>query len=107
MPSRRSICAAISLPQATVSSGAPSILSRCMECLASLALVMPALVAGIPLREALCPPKRDGRDEPGHDGRCEQSASPPDLITSTAWQRERGPPSTFVRPALVRLPRLG
>jgi hypothetical protein len=25
------------------------------------------LVPGIPLRDALCSPKRDGRDEPGHD----------------------------------------
>jgi hypothetical protein len=30
-------------------------------------LVMPALVAGIPLRRARCVPKRGGRDKPGHD----------------------------------------
>jgi hypothetical protein len=30
---------------------------------------MPGLVPGISLREALCPPKRDGRDKPGHDER--------------------------------------
>ena len=29
--------------------------------------VMPGLGPGIPLREAHCPPKRDGRDKPGHD----------------------------------------
>jgi urease subunit beta len=28
---------------------------------------MPALVAGIPLRDAQCSPDRDGRDKPGHD----------------------------------------
>jgi hypothetical protein len=31
-------------------------------------IVMPGLVPGIPLRKALCLPKRDGRDKPGHDG---------------------------------------
>jgi hypothetical protein len=29
--------------------------------------VMPALVAGIPIRDARWLPKRDGRDKPGHD----------------------------------------
>ena len=29
---------------------------------------MRGLVPRIPLMEALCPPDRDGRDEPGHDG---------------------------------------
>src|ERR1041384_1646784 len=30
--------------------------------------VMPGLVPGIPPRDALWPPKRDGREKPGHDG---------------------------------------
>ena len=32
-----------------------------------LCFVMPALVAGIPLRKASCPPVRNGRVKPGHD----------------------------------------
>jgi NAD(P)-dependent dehydrogenase (short-subunit alcohol dehydrogenase family) len=35
---------------------------------------MPGLVPGIPLSKALgCPPKRDGRDKPGHDGNNQQA----------------------------------
>jgi len=34
-----------------------------------LLLVVPGLVPGTPFREARRPPKRDGRDKPGHDGR--------------------------------------
>ena len=30
-------------------------------------IVVPGLVPGTPLRMAQCPPKRDGRDKPGHD----------------------------------------
>jgi NAD(P)-dependent dehydrogenase (short-subunit alcohol dehydrogenase family) len=34
---------------------------------------MPGLVPGIPLSEARCPPKRDGRDKPGHDDNHQQA----------------------------------
>src|ERR1700739_3983333 len=34
---------------------------------------MPGLVPGIPLSEARCPPKRDGRDKPGHDANHQQA----------------------------------
>src|SRR5262249_9211489 len=33
----------------------------------NLSIVMPGLMPGVPLREALYSPKRDGRDKPGHD----------------------------------------
>jgi hypothetical protein len=36
---------------------------------ATLSTVMAGLVPAIPLRDALCPPKRDHRDKPGDDSR--------------------------------------